>query len=307
MLFNIPDIQLPKGPGRPLVYSPLVIVCCFIVMVAKKLSIRGLHRFLTSEEDGVAIMLRNLIPFPEGKVPSRRTLDRRLKQCLLSIQLYMLAATKLMIQKFKLGIARLALDNRMFEAFGAIWHAKDMKAGIIPDKLRNVDTTAGWGKSHYRGWVFGHGLEVFVTVGRLVFPILAFARSLRIKGNTAVKQFIHLLPKTKKGVISADSEYHDYELSSMAKQTGRSLHTPTKKEPEKIPTSKTYKQRKTTVEPFFEKFLLAFNARGKLDRKGPQAWPYLTICCLLYQLMVIYNLFNGSDNPLKVTHQICML
>ena len=99
-----------------------------------------------------------------------------------------------------------------------------------------------------------------------------------ISKSRAIKQSIHLLPKVKKGIVAADCEYVDLLLAALLAKTGRRLQTPSKYHPEKVPKSKTYHKRKVTVEPFFERFLLAFPMRGKLDRKGPQAWPYLVAC-----------------------------
>lgn len=303
----VPPIEMPKKAGRPFIYSPKVIICCLLVMAAKRLTVRGLYAFLNNQDSYQAVVIKAVIPFPKRNIPNRRTFDRRFKTSLLSIQLYMLSVVNTLVKKFKLAVARLSLDNRMFKAFGSIWHRKDQKQGLIPDRLRNVDTTAGWGVSVYRGWIFGHALDVIVTTGKLIIPIMATARSLTIRGNTAVRSMTNLLPKVKKGVISADCEYHDQKLNSLFQQTGRSLHSPTKQKPELTPKSITYQKRKTTVEPFFEKFLQAFVFRDKLDRKGPQAWPYLTACCLLYQLMVLYNLISGKPNPLEVTHLIRIL
>jgi hypothetical protein len=303
VLFVLPEITLTKRVGRPCVYQPVVMVCCFLVLVAKRLSVRNLYSFLTCKE---ADAIRHIIPFPNRRVPNRRTFDRRLKQAVTSFQLYMLAGTALLVKKFHIGIARLSLDNRMFEAFGAIWHRKDQLKGVIPEKLRNVDETAGWGVSKYRGWVFGHALDCFVTTGKLVLPVLAIGRSLLIRGNTAAKQIVTLLPKAKRGVVAADSEYFDNDLNQLLNNTGRMLHAPSKQQPALTPQSVTYRKRKTTVEPFYERFLLSFT-RGKLDRKGPQAWPFLVGCCLLYQLMVINNLLEGATNPIQVTHLIRIL
>lgn len=303
----LPKIKMPSRVGRPFVYSTQVLVCCFLVMVAKRFSVRNLHSFLTNTEDYQSTTIRLIIPFPNNSIPCRRTFDRRLANWQISIQLYMLSAVCYLVKRFKLGIARISLDNRMFAAFGSIWHRKDQKKAVIPNKLRNVDITAGWGVSAYRKWIFGHSLDVLVTTGKLVIPVLAFSRSLVIRGNTAAKKIINLLPKVKKGVIAADSEYDDKDLKALSLLTGRSLHTPSKQKPEQTPKSKTYQKRKTTVEPFFERFLLSFGLRDKLDRKGTYAWPYLTTCCFLYQLMVIYNLLNHRNNPLEVTHLIRML
>ncbi len=302
----LPEIYLPKRVGRPFVYSVKVIVCCLLIMAAKHFSVRGLYAFLTGQENDGSI-IRSVIPFPGGNIPTRRTFDRRFKKSLLALQLFMVASVQFLVKRFHIGIARLSLDNRMFEAFGAIWHRKDQKKGVIPKGLRNVDRTAGWGVSHYRGWVFGHGMDVFVTTGKCVLPVIAIGRSLVIRGNTAVKQMIKLLPKAKKGVVVADSEYCDQKLDALLQTTGRKLYAPSKFHPKQLPKSKTYQRRKITVEPYYERFLLAFCLRGKLDRKGPQAWPYLVACCLLYQLMVIYNMQSGNSHPLEVTHLIRML
>jgi len=307
VLSVIPKVEVPKSVGRPFVYQPVVIICCLTVMVAKRLTVRGLYSFLTSRDDLQAEAVRKAIPFPGGIIPNRRTFDRRFKKSILLLQLYMLACISYLTSRFKLGISRLSLDNRMFEACGAIWHSKYQKRGIIPKGLRNVDETAGWGKSHYRGWVFGHGLDIFVTTGKLVVPVIALARSLVERGNSAVKRCVFLIPKVERGVVAADSEYEDSQPGTLILTRGRRLHTPAKRYPENVPKGKTYLKRKTTSEPFFERFLQCFVIRGKLDRKGPNAWPYLVACCFLYQLMVIYNLMEAKPNPLQVTHLIRML
>jgi hypothetical protein len=276
-------------------------------MVSKGLSVRGLHRFLSQTPDLLAAQVAHIIPFPESKIPHKRTFDRRLKKLTLSLQLYMLCVARVLHERFKLGLARLAVDNRMFPAVGAIWHKKDQVKGNIPEGLRNVDTAAGWGCSAYRGWIFGHALELIVTTGKLVVPVVALGRSLKIRGNTALKTFVHRLPVVNKGVLAADSEYFDQVLAKQVAKTGRSLHAPSKRNPEQTPKSKTYQRRKVSVEPCFERLLLAFTNRGKLEYKGPQAWPRLMIGVFIYQLMVLMNLIEKAANPLEVTHLIRML
>jgi len=305
----LPKIELPARRGRPFVYSPRVIVCCFLVMVAKRLSKRGLYAFLTSHDDLAAVMIRETIPFPGKVIPNRRTFDRRLGSIQSVAQLYLLTGAKFLKQRIGLGLARLALDNRMFPAKGGVWHSKNQKQGIIPEKLRDVDQTAGWGKSAYRGWVFGHGLDVFVTTGKLVVPVLALGRSLKIKGSPAAKSVASLLGciKVKKGIVAADSEYESRVLDSLLQLSGRRLHTPGKRHPGKAPKSKTYQRRKTTVEPLYERILLALSARGKLPFKGEQAWGWLMVGLLLYQLAIIHQVINYHPNPMRVTHLIHIL
>ena len=88
IILVLPEIKLPKRVGSPYTYSPKVLACCFVVMVAKRLSVRGLHSFLTNEDDYQAIAVRQVIPFPDNHIPDRRTFDRRLKDWQLSAQLH---------------------------------------------------------------------------------------------------------------------------------------------------------------------------------------------------------------------------
>lgn len=162
-------------------------------------------------------------------------------------------------------------------------------------------------KGHPKKPQFVNSTRSSFGVGKLVIPVLAFARSLLIRGNSSVKQFGRMLPRVKRGSIVADSEYDDSKLGHLFEATGRKLFAPGKRNQKTWKANRLYKKRKITIEPFFERFLLAFAMRGKLDRRGPQAWPYLVTCCFLYQLMVTYNLLHHGGNPMEVTHLIRML
>jgi hypothetical protein len=59
-----------------------------------------------------------------------------------------------------------ALDGRMYQAQGPLWHKKDREKGLVPIGLRNVDRESKWSKSGYRGWVQGYRL----LLQGLVFP-----------------------------------------------------------------------------------------------------------------------------------------
>lgn len=280
-------------------------MCCFVIMVAKGFSVRALWEYLL-RDDLDAVMIREVIEFPEGKIPNRRTFDRRLSQWSYSAYIYIEAATEWFVFKRLIGIARVALDRRMFNALGKLWHSKDQKKGIIPRGLRNVDKDASWSKSHYRGWVFGHGLDVAVSVGKLVLPILALVCSLKIHENQTAKSMVKRLPKVIKGLILGDNAYQDQGFETEVILTGRSLKAAGRKG--KIPKGKAYHRRKVTVEPFFERLLLAFpHLRYKLPVKGEvKVAGYLLTAVFLYQVAVIFNVVTKKP-PLEVTRLIQFL
>jgi len=296
----IPEPVLPKRRGRPYVYSLPIMMSCFVIMVAKNLSVRGLYDFLV-RNDPDAEEIRDTIAFPDGTIPNRRTFDRRLAQWRESAFQYIQEATIWFVIHRCIGIARLAVDRKMFASFGKLWHAKDKKQGRIPPKVRNIDTTASWQKSRYCGWVFGHGLDVFVTIGKLVLPVIASASSLSIHENIKAKELVRNLPYVQQGALGADSGYQDQELAQYASETGRTLQAATRRG--KIPKGKTYRRRKVTVEPFFERLMLAFpQLRYKLPLKGERRVAgYLLTAIFAYQCAVMLNVLTKKP-PLEVTH-----
>ena len=60
-----------------------------------------------------------------------------------------------------------AIDGRMYQSIGSLWHKQDRQLGIIPFKLRNVDVESEWFKSGYRlvmqGLVFPQPIPLFAV------------------------------------------------------------------------------------------------------------------------------------------------
>lgn len=274
-------------------------------MVAKNLSVRGLYAFLT-RDDSEARAIRKAIGFPHGQIPTRRTFDRRLRNWKPSAQAYLRQALDWFIAGKYLGISRLALDRRMFRSLGKLWHSKDKKRNHIPQGLRNIDRTASWQKSYYRGWIYGHGLDVLVSTTELVVPIAATASSLDQHENKTAQTLLDQVPSVRKGAIGADSAYADRKLDQLAHQGGRSLQAAAKRG--KQPKSKTYHRRKVTVEPFFERLALAFpHIRDKLPvKEESRVAGYLLTTVFVYQCAVILNLLT-KQSPLQVTHLLHFL
>ena len=66
-----------------------------------------------------------------------------------------------------------ATDATLMQANGNLWHKPQMDAGVagvLPD-CGNVDVEARWGKSGYKGWVFGYGLHTLLLTHPIPWPI----------------------------------------------------------------------------------------------------------------------------------------
>ena len=71
------------------------------------------------------------------------------------------------------------VDGSLFKARGPLWHQGDRAQGRVPEKLRNLDQDASWGKSGYHGWVYGYRLHF--TCNLAGFPKVVQVTT----GNTA--------------------------------------------------------------------------------------------------------------------------
>ena len=69
-------------------------------------------------------------------------------------------------------------DKSLFKACGLVWYQKDKAKNYVPPGLRNVDKTAAWGYSGYRGWVYGYGLHLTCTCEG--FPVLFDVRTAKL-------------------------------------------------------------------------------------------------------------------------------
>lgn len=146
--------------GRPYVYSPIVILRCFIVRIWFRLdSNRSLHHFLSLDLPYNRKILRacglsgSYLP-----LPSRRTFDRRLKTMSTDIKERIATIGSLFVIG---GLVRpyvVATDTALLRSNGHVWHKSSMKEGVVPRS--GIDTDTRWGRSRIKGWLFGYKLGV---------------------------------------------------------------------------------------------------------------------------------------------------
>jgi hypothetical protein len=144
-----------RGRGRPYVYSPMIILRCFIVRIWFRLdSNRSLHHFLSIELP----YNRNIMKacgLSQSYLPDRRTFDRRLKTMSTDIKERIATMGHLFISEDLVNPYILAVDSTLIRANDdKVWHRSSMRKGIVPRS--EIDTDARWGFSHTRGWIFGY-------------------------------------------------------------------------------------------------------------------------------------------------------
>ena len=157
--------------GRPRTFSGLAFLLLAVVgVVLRTFKPQELATLLTKDP-----RLRQALGF--SRVPHRRTLARRLDATLPEAEAQVYALGQQILAEVTPGPDEpqaSAIDGRMYQAQGPLWHKRDRDQERIPPGLRNVDTESAWSKSGYRGWVQGYHL----ILQGLVFPapVPLFAR-----------------------------------------------------------------------------------------------------------------------------------
>ncbi len=149
------------------------------------------------------------------RVPHRRTIERRLHATLPEAEAQVQALGHQILAEVEPGPDEpqaSAIDGRMYQAQGPLWHARDREQGRVPPTLRNVATESAWSKSGYRGWVQGYRLVVQGLVFPAPVPLFAPWCPNAVGAGTIRAQALatHQLPVTE--LLLGDSTFGSADL-----------------------------------------------------------------------------------------------
>lgn len=155
----------PPRRGRPHLYCDALFLKALVIMIVRRLNKVGELLAILEEPTQEMRHLRELLSGPEGRFPSRRTFERRLRALpdTLPQRIGLLGRHLVELLKpwAKTGRA-VAVDSTVLRARGGVWHKKDKETGVVPHS--SIDTEAGWTKSGWHGWVYGWKLHLACTV-----------------------------------------------------------------------------------------------------------------------------------------------
>ena len=167
------------GRGRPYVYSPTVILRCFIVRVWFRLdSNRALHEYLATEMPYNKKVMKGC---GLSRIPNRRTFDRRLATLSNDIKNRITTMGELFVLEKIVDPSILSADSTLVKAKGHVWHKSSMKKKVLPRS--GIDTDARWGFSHTKGWIFGYKLHLISSTGSIIVPLAADFTTANIPDN----------------------------------------------------------------------------------------------------------------------------
>jgi len=167
--------------GHPYDYETKVLILFFTIMMIRRITaFKAQHRWLKHHQDEVG-----QLGFEQ--IPDRTTLARRFKCLYPTLQAFIAYLghwAEALNQDFDSQV--LIEDASLFKAQGPVWHQSDRAANHVPQKLRQLDQDASWGKNAYHGWVYGYSLHL--SCNRSGFPKMVQVETASLDESRVVDQ-----------------------------------------------------------------------------------------------------------------------
>ena len=283
----------PPRPGKQPDFSALsfLLLAC-VAVITRSFRDAELHALLTRDPALLA-----LLEMP--RVPHRTTIGRRLASLIAEAEAQINALGKRVVAEVKPTAEQSpvsAIDGRMYQAAGNLWHKRQRQSGLIPVGVRNIDTQSSWSKSGYRGWVQGYRLILQGLVFPQPVPIFACWRANhRNEAEVAVESLAAgQLPVTD--VLLGDQTFAGCGFAASYGRAGGWVLTP-KQLPGKRRSWKTdlYDYRKETIELLFQRIIQASGLRQCQVKGEGRNGAFVLASVWLYQ--VCYLADYRADQP----------
>ena len=287
--------------GRPYVYSPTVILRCFVVRIWFRLdSNRALHEYLAMEMPYNKKVMRVC---GLSRIPNRRTFDRRLATISGDIKNRITTMDKLFVYDKIIDPSILSTDSTPIKAKGHVWHKSSMNKKVVPYSC--IDTDSMWGFSHTKGCIFGYKLHLISSTGSIIVPLAADFTTANIPDNQMYSILITAsLPVTiikRTLYMSADPGYDDHKLYDLSSSMGFQLVCPVKRY-RNTPSDRIklvefyesdigqtiYSLRSISIEPLIKHIKSVFRINPLPVRGYANASSVVLLSVLLYQILVYY-------------------
>ena len=299
---RLPALPLPtkRGRGRPKVYTDKLFLKALVVMIVRHL--HTVHELLSVlEQPTPEMLLVRTVLTEDGKLPTRRTFERRLKAIpdTLPAQIGCLGRHLVALIEPWADCGRaVAIDSTVLRARGGVWHKKDRDAGVVPHS--SIDTEAHWTKSGWHGWVYGWKLHLVATVAKVWIPLAAELTPANAADNEVAPSLLCRIPAEVR-VVLGDTHYNTPELHELCEEDERLLvttqrgsypHTDDGVDVRRI----FHKLRSSTIETFNEQFKGMFDGHAQVPTKGLVATRRFALgAILVYQLILWYRYEHGME------------
>src|SRR5215210_4028438 len=301
-----PSSTTPRR-GRPRVYSDGLFIKALVIMILRRLHKVGELLAVLEEPTPEMRSLRELLN-QDGRFPSRRTFERRLRALpqTLPERIGLLGRHLVArIEPWARSGRAVALDSTVLRARGGVWHKKDKDAGVVPHS--SIDTEAGWTKSGWHGWVYGWKLHLACTVAEVWIPLAAHLSPANASDSRLAPLLIEELPDQARFVLG-DTNYNAEKVreACLAKEMflvasgrrGPYPHTDAGVEVRRI----LHRLRHEAIENLNEHFKALFEAHGSVPTRGRRDTARFALgAVFVYQLALLHRheQDSGANRGLK--------
>jgi hypothetical protein len=305
LIEGIPSPAVPprRHRGRPIVYSEKLFLKALVIMIVRRLHKVGELLAVLDEPTPQMRIVRELL-HEEGRFPSRRTFQRRLKALPERLPEQIGCLGRHLVEVLKPWESRgraVALDSTTLQAKGGVWHKKDKKAGIVPHT--SIDTEADWTKSGWHGWVYGWKLHLAICVCEVWIPLAARLTPANTADNEVAPSLIEELPDEARFVLGdihynapnvreACLHHSNEERFLVTTKRGAYPHADAGVEVRRI----FHKLRTIANENFNEHFKAIFEVHGEVPTRGLiNTQRFALGAVLVYQLALLYRHEHNLD------------
>jgi hypothetical protein len=301
LIDRIPMPATTPRRGRPPVYPDRLFLKALVIMIIKRLPRVYLLLTVLDQDPAEMHRLRALLTDAQGRYPTRRTWERRLRAVpdRLPAQIGCLGRHLVAtVEPWATCGRAAAIDSTPLRALGGVWHKKHREAGEVPHT--SIDTDAHWTKSGWHGWVYGWKLHLVTTVAGVWIPLAARLTPANVADN---EEALRLLPELPLDLhyLLGDTHYQDPKLHAagatrgwdlVATRHGRYPHTDGGVEVRRV----FHKLRSTAIENLNGQFKGIFECGGQVPTRGAIATQrYVLGAVFVYQLTLLHRFQTGGD------------
>ena len=310
LLRLVDTIPQPPPPskrrrGCPVTYPDTLFLKILLVMVLRRFyRVHEVHAFL-SQPSAEIDDLRAFLLAGE-KMPSRRTLERRMKRLPDTLPDHISRLGEHLVtlyQPWEHSARAVALDSTALRASGPPWHKADREAGKVPHT--SIDTDAHWTRSGWHGWVYGYKLHLAVSISTVWIPLAAQFKPANEADNVVAEELTADI-RSHVSFFCGDSAFNCPNLHAAAEQRGGFLVASSgSKKPRTDPGSEVRKiihaLRHHTIENFNGLYKNIFDARRPLPTKGRTNGKRFALGSIFtYQIVLLLRYHRGEP------HQTCI-